>query len=66
MKHLEKLFIEELSDIHNAETQLIKALPKMQKPHSRKNCGPPLRNTSNRQRNRSGDSTRFSNPSANR
>src|SRR5687768_12087315 len=31
MKHLEKLFIEELSDIHNAETQLIKALPKMAK-----------------------------------
>ena len=31
MNHLEKLFIEELSDIHNAETQLIKALPKMAK-----------------------------------
>ena len=31
MKHLEKLFIDELADIHNAETQLTKALPKMAK-----------------------------------
>ena len=31
MKHLEKLFIEELADIYNAETQLTKALPKMAK-----------------------------------
>jgi ferritin-like metal-binding protein YciE len=31
MKNLEKLFIEELSDIYNAETQITKALPKMAK-----------------------------------
>ena len=31
MKDLEKLFIEELSDIYNAEQQLTKALPKMAK-----------------------------------
>src|SRR6185503_13175881 len=31
MKDLEKLFVEELSDIHNAEQQLTKALPKMAK-----------------------------------
>ena len=31
MKHLEKLFIDELADIYNAETQLTKALPKMAK-----------------------------------
>jgi ferritin-like metal-binding protein YciE len=31
MKDLEKLFLDELADIYNAETQLTKALPKMAK-----------------------------------
>jgi ferritin-like metal-binding protein YciE len=40
LENLQELFLEELADLHNAETQLIKALPKMAKAAS----DPDLRN----------------------
>ena len=42
---LKELFIDELKDIFSAETQLVKALPKMARPLGLLTCAVDLRNT---------------------
>ena len=45
---LKELYIDELKDLYNAETQLVKALPKMAKAASSTSYGRDLKNISNR------------------
>ena len=48
---LRELYIDELKDLYNAETQLVKALPKMAKPLLRSNSVRVSRTTWNKPRN---------------
>ena len=60
LNSLDDLLVHELQDIYNAESQILKALPKMAKAASHPSCRAPSRSTWSRPRDRSSGWSRCS------